>query len=426
MMRILLLNQTFHPDVAATAQHGMDLARHLVSRGHQVSVIASRSMYGEKGSALPAFEIIDGIEIHRVGVNRFGKSGGIFGRLVDFASWYLLALGKAVWLPKFDVVVPFTTPPFVVLIAHLLRRYSGCRVVYWVMDLYPDVPVLHGILNERGLLTRVLERLHRRLLRRSDRVIALGRCMADRLRAKGVPDDRIALVRVWADRNEVQLQPPTAGAYRREWAIDDDRFIVMYSGNFGIMHEATTLLEAAARFDARGGDSASSTAAPLFVFVGGGARMKEARAFAEERGLGNVMFQPYQPRERLGELLTTANAHLISMIDGAEGLIVPCKLFGILAAARPALFVGPKASEIARVIDETGCGDSIATGDVNGLVAAIARLVESPADEVEQIGYRGRRALEETYDRSLACAAIESVLVDVDREHRQRHRRAEP
>lgn len=421
-MRILLLNQTFHPDVAATAQHGMDLARHLVQSGHQVTAIASRSIYGEKGGVLPGYEVVDGVEIHRVGANRFGKSGraGMAGRLVDFALWYLLALVKALSLPRFDVCVPFTTPPFVVLIGSVLRRTRGTRVVYWVMDLYPDVPVLHGMLRERGLLTRLLERLHRHLLRSSDRVIALGRCMADRLRAKGVRADRLALVRVWADRNEVTLQPPTAGRYRAEWGLADDDFVVMYSGNFGIMHDAATMLEAAAQLDTRhAGDNAPrveagapATRRIVFAFVGGGARMKEARAFVEACGLRNIIFQPYQPRERLGELLTTANVHLISMIDGAEGLIVPCKLFGILAAARPALFIGPRTSEIARVIDEEGCGAVFPIGDVDGLAAGIRALATAPEPEVEALGTKGRLALETKYDRAIACAAIEAVIRD--------------
>ena len=73
-MRILLLNQTFYPDVAATAQHAHDLARHLVRHGHHVDVIASRSLYGEKGAALPRRETIDGVEVHRVGRSFFGKA----------------------------------------------------------------------------------------------------------------------------------------------------------------------------------------------------------------------------------------------------------------------------------------------------------------------------------------------------------------
>ena len=73
-LRILMINQVFYPDVAATAQHAHDLSRSLVASGHEVSIIASRALYGQKGAALPAYEEIDGIKVHRVGRSFFGTS----------------------------------------------------------------------------------------------------------------------------------------------------------------------------------------------------------------------------------------------------------------------------------------------------------------------------------------------------------------
>ncbi len=106
-MRILLINQVFYPDVAATAQHGHDLARDLVRHGHQVSVIASRSIYGQKGAGLDRQETVDGIEIHRGGRSRFGEAG-LIARVAVFALFYLAALVKAMRLPPPAVVVDLT------------------------------------------------------------------------------------------------------------------------------------------------------------------------------------------------------------------------------------------------------------------------------------------------------------------------------
>ncbi|MFG0330400.1 MAG: glycosyltransferase family 4 protein [Phycisphaerales bacterium] len=402
-MRVLLLNQTFYPDVAATAQHGHDLARTLVADGHEVVAIASRSIYGRKGAALPAHEFADGIEIHRVGASVFGKSGGSLGRLIDFGLWYLLAAWKAFRIRRCDVCVAFTTPPFIALVGVALRWFRRTKLVYWVMDLYPDVPVLYGMMRPRGVLTRILESIHRFILRQSDRVIALGRCMEERLRAKGAPPDRLRVVRVWADRNEVRPKGPGKSAYRASWDLDS-KFVAMYSGNFGMMHDATTLLEAARALRDR--DDI------VFLIVGGGARRAEAEAFVAEHGLTNVRFEPYQPRESLDELLILGDVHLISMIDGAEGLVVPCKLFGILAAARPAVFIGPPLSEIGRVIEEEGCGAVIEVGDTPSLVATIERYAANRAG-ADADGAAGRRALEHKYDRSLACDSIRTILLEV-------------
>lgn len=402
-MRILLLNQTFHPDVAATAQHGMDLARHLTGRGHKVVVIASRSIYGEKGATLPPNEIIEGIVIHRVGAGLFGKRGGTFGRLVDFLLWYVLATIKAFTVPRTDVCVTFTTPPFIVLIGLLLKWIRKTRLVYWTMDLYPDVAVQHGMLRETALLTHTLEWIHRFALVRTDRIITLGRCMKDRLLAKDIDESLIRVVPVWADRNEVVPVPRAENPLRREWNLGD-AFVVMYAGNFGAMHEASTLFEAAGRMQER--DDV------VFLFVGGGTRMDVAKAYAKQRGLSNMQFQPYQPRERLGELLALGDVHLVSMVDGADGLIVPSKLFGILAAGRPALYVGPEGSEIAQIIMEHDAGRVFAIGDDQSLAACISDLA-ADHDAVTQMGQNGRDALERMYDRSIACDQIAIILEDV-------------
>ena len=157
-MRVLLVNQVFHPDVAATAQHAHDLARHLVRHGHEVNVVASRSIYGERGRGLPRRELVDGATVHRVGGNLFGKAG-LAGRLVDFVLFYVAAGFRAITLPKADVVVCFTTPPFIALLGWLLKRLRGSRFVYWVMDLYPEVPVGCGVMREGSLLTRFFEGL---------------------------------------------------------------------------------------------------------------------------------------------------------------------------------------------------------------------------------------------------------------------------
>jgi glycosyltransferase involved in cell wall biosynthesis len=184
-LRVLILNQPFHPDVVATAQIATDLADALVARGHSVTAIASRSIYGDTGATLPKFESVDGVEIRRVGSARFGRRSTL-GRLIDFAGYYCQALVKGLRLERFDVVICLTTPPYIALVGLLIRSIRGGRVVYWLMDVYPDVMIAHGMLREGSILHRVLRWLHHRVLESVDATIALGRCMRDRLVAQGV------------------------------------------------------------------------------------------------------------------------------------------------------------------------------------------------------------------------------------------------
>ncbi|HBS29816.1 MAG TPA: hypothetical protein DEB06_10300, partial [Phycisphaerales bacterium] len=205
-MRVLILNQPFHPDVVATAQIAKDLADDLVARGHEVTAIASRSIYGRRGATLPRRETVGGIRIIRVGSNIFGK-GAVVGRLLDFGAYYLMAALHGLFNRRFDVAVCLTTPPFIATVGLLLRGLRGTRVVLWTMDVYPDVMVAHAMLRERSLLHRLLRRLHRRVLRGVDAIIVLGRCMKERLIDQGGDPAKIEVVPVWS-----ASEGPEAGA----------------------------------------------------------------------------------------------------------------------------------------------------------------------------------------------------------------------
>lgn len=417
--RVLILNQFFWPDVAATAQHAFDLAKYLRQHGDRVSAIASRSIYGQAGGALPRHERVAGIEIHRVGTSLFGK-GGLASRTVDFLSFNAACLLKALTIRRHDVVICLTTPPFIALIGWLLKVLKGSRFVFWTMDLYPDVPLAAGVLKRGTLAHRVFDRIDRFCLSRADQVVVLGRCMRERVRAKGVPEDRIRMIPPWSDPTEVLsvpargLEAPVDGlatarasfsgvrpntvppnAYRAAWDIGD-RFVIEYSGNCGVGHDVSSVCDA--MLELKGDDSVR------WVFVGGGVMRPRLEEFIRSNGIPNVVMKPYQPREQLGELIALGDAHLVLIADGFEGTLLPSKFYGVMAAARPTVYVGPAGSEVDSVVSETDCGYSIRNGDGKGLVAAIRQLQRNPAGALA-MGLRGRRALEDRYSMQRACEA---------------------
>lgn len=401
-MRVLLLNQVFYPDVAATAQHAHDLARHLVAQGHQVTAIASRSLYGQKGASLPKRETVDGVTIIRVGKSLFGKAG-ILARIADFVLFYILAAIKVVFGRRQDVIICFTTPPFIALVGWLLRLTRRTRFVYWVMDLYPDLPVACGVMKPRGLSTRFFEALNRFCLRRADRTVVLGRCMLERVLSKHVKPDRVIHIGVWSDQDEVKPIERAANPYRSEWNLGD-RFTVMYSGNFGLGHDVDTMCRAAEML--KDDDSIR------FVFAGGGKKKEVVDKFVQEKSLTNCILAPYQPREKLDASLSVADLHLATLLEGVEGIMVPCKLFGIMAAARPCVFIGHPASELSRVLGEYDAGLTVRQGDAEGLVRIIRDLAAN-RDRARQMGENARKALALAFSREDACERWRLMLEDV-------------
>jgi glycosyltransferase involved in cell wall biosynthesis len=398
-MRILIINQPYWPDVVSTAQHMRDWATHMAAHGHEVTVIASRSVYGQQGAVLPKNQTHEGVRICRVGSNLFRK-GRTLTRLVDFGLFHMRALGKALTMPRQDVVVCLTTPPFIGVVGMMVKAIRGSRFIQFEMDLYPDIAIALETIKPGSLAARFFERIHRRILRSADRVIVLGRCMRRVIEDKGIGADKLRLVTPWADPEEVRPIPHEQNAFRAAHGWQG-RLVVMYAGNLGLGHDTQTLLRAM--------EQLKDDPRLRFVFVGGGKRMAEIRAAMETKKLANVELMEYVPREQLGEMLAAADVHLITQGMGTTGLIVPSKLYGILAAGRPTVYLGPVDSEIALTLEEGNAGKAIAVGDVQGLISAI-RAFERPADEVAALA---RAALERGHTRAQCVVRLTQIAEEI-------------
>lgn len=192
-LRILLLNQTFHPDTVATAQYLSDLARSLAERGHTVTAISSRRAYDDPARTHPPRETWRGVDVIRIANTGLGKSAK-WKRAVDFASYLLACATRLLFLRKHDVVIALTSPPLISFLGACWAQLKGARFIYWVMDLNPDEAIAAGWLRPESTATRLLDWISRYSLRHAARVIALDRFMQDRLLAKGVARDRIQVI----------------------------------------------------------------------------------------------------------------------------------------------------------------------------------------------------------------------------------------
>ncbi|QDV33626.1 glycosyltransferase family 4 protein [Tautonia plasticadhaerens] len=390
--RILFVNQYYWPDHASTAQHLTDLAESLADRGYECHVLCARGRYEPGVEPPPAEEEHNGVRIHRVRATSLGR-GSVIKRMADYLSFYLGAFRKAFTLPGFDVVVTLTTPPIIGLVGTLLRRLRGSCQVYWSMDLHPDASLALGQMSRRNPVVALLSWLSDAVYRQSDRVVVLGPYMADRIRSKGVRDSRMIEIPVWSRLDEV-YPIPREGHPMREALGLSGKFVVMYSGNLGMAHSAVEFVEAARRLRDR--DDV------VFLFVGGGPRLREVKEAKRLEGLENVRLLDYVPREQLHESLTVADAHLVSMRPEMTGIVVPGKLYGAMASERPVLFVGPDHSETADTIRRAGCGVTVRLGEAEALVRAIEHLAADPGAAAE-MGRKGREAFLAEFERDGCC-----------------------
>jgi len=344
---------------------------------------------------------VNGVTVHRVAAPSEGPHG-LAQRAFAYAAYSLGARRAAMSLVSpGDVVIVKTDPPLLApALAHLAKA-RGARVVAWLQDLFPEVAVEYGVPGMRGPVAAVLRRVRDRALAEMDAVVAIGDAMAARVRAvRDVDPARVHVIHNWADGRAIVPLAPESNALRRRWN-PGGAFLVAYSGNLGRVHEFDTLLGAAARL---AGDPGIR-----FMVVGRGPRLAEVSSRARRMGLANLGFEPHQERSALAQSLGAADAHVVVLRPAFEGLVLPSKLYGILAAGRPAIFVGSVTGETGRILAQAGAGVAVATGDAEGLAAAIRRLRDDAA-LCAAMGARARKALEERYDMALALAHWDAVI----------------
>jgi colanic acid biosynthesis glycosyl transferase WcaI len=401
-VKVLFINQFFHPDIAATAQLLTDLAEDLTSAGISVTVVTGRAAYSDGRSLGPPVEVYQGIRIYRVGGVPLQRRS-IWARYLSYLIFWVAATVRCLLLPRHDIVVPLTTPPLLSCLGIVLRWVKGSRVVCWSMDVYPELGVLLGAIREGTFATRAFGVLSAWSLRGADGVVPLGSHMARHLVAKGVPADRIRILPTWEDPNLVVPIPRESNPFRDEHELDG-RFVVLYSGNLGAAHEFGTLLDAAGHL--------ASEPGIVFLFAGGGPRKRWVEEQAQSRGLQNVRFLPYQPREGLRFSLSSGDVHVVTLRPGFEGLLVPSKFVGALAAGRPILFVGPTAGEIPDALTAGDCGVTVAPGDWRTLANTILEM-RANADLWTRMGRNARALFERQYSRERVTAAFRAVLEEV-------------
>lgn len=398
-VRILFLNRFFHPDHSATSQMLSDLAFHLAERGFAVTVITSRQRYDAPDADLPAYERVAGVEVRRVRTPRYGRMH-LAGRLLDYLGFYLAAsLELARRARAGTVIVAKTDPPLISIPAAAIARLRGAVLVNWLQDLFPEVAIELGVGRLRGVAGHLLRRMRNASLRLAAMNVAIGERMRARLQAEGTPAERVCVIPNWADGAAITPLPQETNPLRGEWGLSD-RFVVAYSGNLGRAHEFGTVLDAAERL--------AHEPRIVFLFVGGGAQADSLRAEVERRRLANVQFRPYQPRVLLAQSLGVADVHLVVLRPELEGLIVPSKTYGCLAAGRPVIFIGAADGEIATLLSDAGAGATCALGDGAALAACIRGF--TAGGRAESAGIAGRRVFDARYSMQQSCTAFERLF----------------
>ncbi len=398
--QIILINRFYWPDFSATSQMLTDLATSLAAE-YSVRVVTSRALYNDPVAKLERREEQKGVEILRLNTTRRGRAN-LSGRALDYVSFYIRVFVYLLrYTRKGDLVVLKTDPPLLSLMNTFAVRIRGGRVVNWLQDIFPEIAIELGAFPRSRLVTGPLKWWRNRTLRAAEVNIVISHSMRALLAGQGVANSHV--IPNWADGELIGPLADADSPLRAEWD-PGSKFLVGYSGNFGRAHsfdellEAITLLKECPEFH--------------FVLIGEGAALDKLLEAVERRGLDNVSFEPYQPHDMLRQSLGAIDLHLVTLKEHMEGLVLPSKIYGVLAAGRPIAFIGDEDGEIAGLVRDNDVGFVVGQGDGAELAEGIQELAGQP-ERLRRMGENARALFDAEFAKPIAMERWRGVLGDV-------------
>lgn len=394
-MRILILNQYFPPDRAATGLLLGQLACDLAEK-HDVDVICGAPTYDPEKvtDAIPS-------RLRMARVPMLPGSRRFFPfRILNYFIFMVGALFRSMLAQRPDVIMTWTDPPTVGLLGLFSKIFHQAPFVLVCQDVYPEVARAMGKAN--GPLAQfILRTVSRIILPNADRVVAIGQDMKNILTKKGVSLHTLRVIENWQDQGAIQ--PGGGSRFRSQHSISDDAFVVMHSGNIGLSQDFETFLSAA--------ELLKDESQIQWIVIGDGARKRWLENEIIRRKLQFVRTLPYQSSDSLSESLGAADLHYISLKAAITGLIVPSKIYGILAAGKPMLAVVTEHSDTARIVRESGAG-VLLPPTPRKVADAIQSMALSRSD-VQEKGRAGRMWMEHHGGRKRAVEQYKTLLSEV-------------
>ena len=394
---VAILYQFFHPDDVVSARHYADLAEGLRDRGLDVQVWTSNRACHDGSVRYPRNEIWRGIRIHRIWKPGF-KSGSSMGRAISIV-WMIAAWTMALWRRHDypDVVIVGTDPPLSALTAwtvHLLR--PNARFAHWCFDLYPEAAVADGMLSPNSRLERFFRRLVRPAYRNISLMADLGACMRKRLEAYGHCASKATLV-PWALVEPENPRTPDPAI--RAKLFGDATLGLLYSGNFGRAHSYEAFFELARSLK-------SDNIAFAFAIRGNRADLVRQSMRPDDT---NIWIVDFASEAELEARLSAADIHLVSLRPEWNGVVVPSKFFGSLAAGRPILFAGPADSDIAGWIREHQVG-WVLNADSKEAIPGELRALAASKDCLKEMQDRCHRTYQKHFSKKVVLDQWDEAL----------------
>lgn len=340
------------------------------------------------------------LDLYRFSLFKEGKNP--IGRALRYVLSNLIQYYKGISAKNIDIIFALSTPPTQGIlcgkVAKKLSKRYGYKVpfVYSLQDVFPDSLVSAGMTSKGSLIWRIGRKIEDITYRFADKIIVISDDIKKNILAKGVPEEKIAVIPNWIDTEKVYPVPRSENALFDELGIDRNDFIIVYAGNLGMAQGIDTFIDAAKQIDD-----------VKFLIFGEGSSKEEYAKRCE--GYKHIHMLPLMPRERVSEVYSMGDLSLVACKQGSGSGAVPSKTFSIMSTATPVLLNFDAGTELWNLIEANKCGLCTNAGKTQELVEAI-RYAKQHSEELNVMGENARKCVEQNYSKETGTGRIINLM----------------
>ena len=421
--KLLIYAHYYTPDVAATGQILQEMAEGLLDT-FDITVICTVPSYTGvidnyyKENKL-FIENINGVRVIRVPVPEFKKKSKI-SRIRNLISYYINAKKATKIAGEHEYVMAVSQPP---IIGGLLGLYgkkklssknNNVKFIYQIQDFNPEQIEAVGYFKNKFII-EFLRSIDKNTCKKSNLVVTEGRDLVETLKKRfnyeNVP--KHVMICNWIDDKKVY---PLSNCddniteFRKKYNLDN-KFVIMYSGNIGLYYDLEGIIRVIEKFK---GVKTKNGRDVCFAFIGSGSILSKLVKYKEDNNLDNVVFIPYQDKEKLIYSLNSADVHFCVNAKGIKGVSVPSKLYGIMAVAKPVLGIMEDGTEGMLVVKDAKCGVVCEPADYNSIENNIKYMIDNADnDELLKMGLNGRKYLEENLSMNMSINKYKNAIMNL-------------
>lgn len=397
--KILIHSLIFSPDGVSTAYLYNDIALAFQKKGYEVVVLSTtphfnvvKEQLAEQPMKWGAWGLFKkscykGIEVFHVPQKKFKST---LLRLIGFIYWHIVSFFVGLGIKNVDVILSPSPPLTIGLMNLWLAKIKGCKVVYNVQEIYPDI-----LGKKEGLVFNVLSKLERKVYNSSDAVTTIDQVFYDTIVGRFNEPEHLHVIPNFVDTDLYRSGVSTAELDKALFP-DTDSIKLLYAGNIGFAQDWEPLVRLVEK---------TKDLNVEYFLIGEGVRKSYVEEKKIELGLEKLHVLPYQPRHLMPAILAYSDAQYIFMTPEMEGMGFPSKVYTIMSCGRPLVVCSGKNTPIVNFLDPTGCAKLVTTHDLEEKTDEIAGWLRTiTREQLREMGTKGEDVIKARYTKEIVTA----------------------